>query len=88
MVVGTAVFSEELEKAGTVDFKRHAARKVGTRSRQCRAKVPSRFAFPGARNLRICSISRFRKNLPAIPPGLLQLAQFLRPRIPFWKEDF
>ena len=42
-------YSEKLEKAGTVDFKRHLTRKVGTRSRQCRAKVRGRFAFPGAR---------------------------------------
>ena len=33
-------FFRKLEKAGTVDFKRHPARKVGTRSRQCRPKVP------------------------------------------------
>ena len=57
-------------KAGTVDFKKHPARKVGTRSRQCGPKVPGRFAFPGARNPRICSISRFGKNFPAIFPGL------------------
>ena len=60
--------SEELEKAGTVDFKKHPARKVGTRSRQCGNKVPSRFAFPGARNPSICSIWRFGKNFPAIFP--------------------
>ena len=46
--------------------KKHPARKVGTRSRQCRPKVPGRFAFPGARNPRICSISRFGKYFPAI----------------------
>ena len=61
---------EKLEKAGTVDFKKHPARQVGTRSRQCGPKVPGRFAFPGARNPRICSISRFGKffssNFPAI----------------------
>ena len=45
--------SERLEKAGTVDFKKHPARKVGTLSRQCRPKVPGRFAFPSARNPRI-----------------------------------
>ena len=38
--------SEKLEKAGTVTFEKHSARKVGTRSRQCRPKVPGRFAFP------------------------------------------
>ena len=38
--------------------KKHPARKVGTRSRQCRPKVSGRFAFPGARNPRTCSISR------------------------------
>ena len=42
-------------------FKKHPARKVGTRSRQCRPKVPGRFAFPGALNPRFCSISRFGK---------------------------
>ena len=62
--------SEKLEKAGIVDFKKHPARKVGTRSRQCRPKVTGRFAVPGARNPRICSISRFRKIFPAIFPGL------------------
>ena len=62
--------SEKLEKAGTVDFKKHPARKVGIRSRQCGPKVPGRFAFPGARNPRIGSISRFGKNFPAIFPGL------------------
>ena len=60
--------SEKLEKAGTVDFKKHPARKVGTRSRQCGPKVPGRFAFPGARNPRICSIWRFGKIFPAIFP--------------------
>ena len=34
-------------------------RKVGTRSWQCGPKAPSRFAFPGDRNPRICSVSRF-----------------------------
>ena len=62
--------SEKLEKAGTVDFKKHPARKVGKRSRQCGPKVPGRFAFPGARNPRICSIWRFGKNFPAIFPEL------------------
>ena len=37
-----------IRKAGTVDFKKHPARKVGTRSRQCGPKAPGRFAFPGA----------------------------------------
>ena len=60
--------SEKLEKAGTVDFKKHPARKVGTRSRQCGPKVSGRFAFPGARNPRICSISRSGKIFPAIFP--------------------
>ena len=64
--------SEKLEKAGTVDFKKHPARKVGTRSRECRPKVRGRFAFPGARNPRICSISRFGKIYPAIFPRLSQ----------------
>ena len=61
-------WSEKLEKAGTVDFKKHPARKVGTRSRQCGPKVPGRFAFPGARNPSICSIWRFGKIFPAILP--------------------
>ena len=39
---------KKLEKAGTVDFKKHPAWKVGTRSRQCGPKVAGRFAFPGA----------------------------------------
>ena len=43
---------------------------MGTRSRQCGPKVPGRFAFPGARNPRICSISRFGKIIPEIFPGL------------------
>ena len=68
--VGSLNRSEKLEKAGTVDFEKHPARKVGTRPRQCGPKVPGRFAFPGARNPRICSISRFGKNFPAIFPGL------------------
>ena len=38
--------SEKLEKAGTVDLKKHPARKVGTRPQQCGPKVPGRFAFP------------------------------------------
>ena len=54
---------KKLKKAGTVDFKKHPARKVRTRSGQCRRKVRGRFAFPGARNPRICSISRFGKTL-------------------------
>ena len=37
---------EKLEKAGTVIFfKEHPARKVGTRSRQCRPKVPLRHLY-------------------------------------------
>ena len=39
----------------------------GTRSRQCRPKVPGRFAFPGARNPRIYSISRSGKFLSRTP---------------------
>ena len=39
--------------------KKHPPRKVRPRSRQCPPKVPARFAFPGARNTRICSS---RKN--------------------------
>ena len=63
--------SEKLEKAGTVDFKKHPARparELGTRSWQCGPMVPGRFAFPGAPNPRICSISRFGKIFPAIFP--------------------
>ena len=66
--------SEKLEKAGTVDFKKHPARKVGTRSRQCGPKVSGRFAFPGARSPRICSISRFGKIYPAIFPEFSELS--------------
>ena len=56
--------SERLEKAGTVDFKMRPARKVGTRSGQRRPNVRGRFAFPGARNPRICCIcQRFRKGV-------------------------
>ena len=58
--------SGKLEKAGTVNFKKHPARKVGTRSRQCGPKVPGRFAFPSARDPGICSISRFGEIFPAI----------------------
>ena len=61
---------KKLEKAGAVDFQKHPAWKVGTRSWQCRPKVPGRFAFPGARNPRVCRISRFGKYLPAIFQGL------------------
>ena len=67
--VDVPVRSEKLEKAGTVNFKKHPARKVGTRSRQCGPKVPGRFALPGAPNPRICSISRFGKFFPAIFPN-------------------
>ena len=45
----------------------------GRRSRQCRPKVPGAFAFPGARNPRICSILRFGKIFPAIFPGLSRM---------------
>ena len=61
-------WSEKLEKAGTVDFEKHPARKVGTRSRQCGPEVPGRFAFLGAPNPRIWSIWRFGKKFPAIFP--------------------
>ena len=59
------LLTAKLEEAGTVDFKKRPARRVGTRSRQCRAKVPGRFAFPGARNPRICSTLGLRKYFPA-----------------------
>ena len=39
-------------------FQKTPCTEVGTRSRQCGPKVPGRFAFPGARNPRMCSISR------------------------------
>ena len=71
--------SEKLEKAGTVDFKKDPAWKVGTRSRECRPKVPGRFAFPGARNARICSIWQFEKNIPAI---FLRLSRNFPPELP------
>ena len=38
-----------------------------------------RFAFPGARNPRICSISEFGKMFPAIFPGLSQSFPWERP---------
>ena len=63
-----ALNSEKLEKAGAVDFKKHPARKVGTRSRQCGPKVPGRFAFPGARNPSAYSIWRVGKVFPAFFP--------------------
>ena len=67
-------FQNNSEKAGTVDFKKHPAQKVGTRSRQCGPKVSGRSAFPGARNPSICSISRFGKifssNFPGVFPEL------------------
>ena len=50
--------------------KSHPAQKVGTRCRQCRPKVPGRFAFPSARSPRMCCISRFGNIFPAIFPGL------------------
>ena len=59
----------KLEKAGTVHFNKHPARKVG----QCRPKVLGRFAFPGAPNPRHYSISRksgetFSRNFPTAFP--------------------
>ena len=65
-----ALESEKLAKAGTVDFKKHPLRKVGTRSRQSRPQVPGRFAFPGFRNPRIWRISRFGKFFQLFSPGL------------------
>ena len=53
---GHAKCSEKLEKAGTVDLKKHPARKVGTRSRQCGPKVAGRLAFSSTPNPRIYSI--------------------------------
>ena len=83
LAIREGVCSEKLGKAGNCRFQKHPARKVGTRSRQCGPKVPGRFAFPGARNPRICSIWRSGKNFPAIfpefsrnfPPGLPQRPQ-------------
>ena len=62
--------SEKTREGWNCRFQKHPARKVGTRSRECRPKVPHRFAFPGARNPRICSIWQFGKIIPAIFPGL------------------
>ena len=62
------VIQKNLRRLELLISKKHPARKVGTRSRQCRPKVPGRFAFPGDRNPRICSISRFKKTFPAIFP--------------------
>ena len=50
-------------------FQKHPARKVGTRSKQFLPKVPDKFAFPGARNPRICSISWFREAYSSNFPG-------------------
>ena len=64
-------FLRKLRKAGTVDFEKHPARKVGTTCQglvQCGPNVSGRFAFPGARNHRIYSISRFGKIFPDIFP--------------------
>ena len=55
--------SRRLEIIRNVDFKKHPARKEWTRSRQCRPKVPGRFAFPSVWNPGICSISQFGKNI-------------------------
>ena len=50
-------FSEKLEKAGTVDFKKHPAWKVGAVQAVSTQGSRQVFAFPGARNPRMCSMS-------------------------------
>ena len=64
------LYSEKLEKAGTVDVKSTPRGRWGQGPGSVRPKVPGRFAFPGARNPGICSTSQFGKNFPAIFPGL------------------
>ena len=67
-------------------FQKQPTRKMGTRSRQCRPKVPGMFAFPGAQNPRICSISRFGtkfsgnfsgtfRSFPQEPPNFQQTSE-------------
>ena len=57
-------------------------RKVGTRSRQCRPKVPGRFAFLGARNPRIYSLCGVdvRGYVPGLFFGDRLAAQLARER--------
>ena len=61
--------SEKLKKAATVDFKKTPRTEGGDKVQGriwCRPKVPDKFAFPGAPNPRIYSISRFGKIFPEI----------------------
>ena len=62
--------SEKLEKAVAAHCKKHPAQKVGQCPGQCRPNIPSRLAFPGARNPRIYSASRFGKSVPNFPHNL------------------
>ena len=71
--------SEKLEKAGTVDFKKIPHRRSAQGLVQCGPNVSGRFAFPGARNHRIYSISRFGKNFPAI---FLEFSRNFPPELP------
>ena len=64
-------FSGKLEKAGTVDFKKHPARKVGTRSRQCRPKVPGRFGHLDTKKEDAPKIKYFGAFRPALLGDLL-----------------
>ena len=59
-----------------LDFKKHLARKVGTRSRECQPKVRGRFAFPGAQNLECVAFrdpgkisSNFPETFPEFSSG-------------------
>ena len=54
--------SEKLEKAVTVDFEKHPARRLGQRPGQCRPKVRGQFAFSCAQN-RILKFKTFGQKL-------------------------
>ena len=82
---------------GTVDFKKkHPARKVGTRSRQCRPTAPGRFAFPGGWNPRICSTSRigwkfssnFSGSFPEFSSGTPEHTKGRKKHINFFNINF
>ena len=77
--------SEQLEKAGTVDFRKHPARKVGTRSRQCQPKVPGRFAFAVPEVLEFVAFRDSGIIYPAALPGLSQRCPREPPNRP-WKQ--
>ena len=68
MVSRRDVFDQRNSRRPELLISKKFARKVGTRSRQCRPKVPGRLAFPGARILEFeaCSDSG---NLSSSFPG-------------------